>query len=76
MVKRLRLENKGGRYLDERAPVFFSTGCMVLDLAIGGGFPLGRVVNIVGDELMSFVSCAPASKAAVMIRPSHKFHAS
>lgn len=29
---------------------FVSTGCTVLDCALGGGFPLGRIVNIVGDK--------------------------
>ena len=29
---------------------FVSTGCTVLDCALGGGYPLGRIVNIVGDK--------------------------
>lgn len=29
---------------------FLSTGCAVLDCTIGGGWPFGRVVNIVGDR--------------------------
>lgn len=29
---------------------FVSTGCSVLDEALGGGFALGRVVNVVGDR--------------------------
>lgn len=29
---------------------FIPTGCTLLDLVLGGGWPLGRVVNIVGDK--------------------------
>lgn len=29
---------------------FFSSGSTVLDLALGGGWPLGRIFNIVGDK--------------------------
>lgn len=35
----------------QRSPLqFISTGCTVLDRALGGGWPLGRIVNIVGDS--------------------------
>lgn len=36
---------KGSSALD-----FIKTGCTLLDLVIGGGWPLGRIVNIVGDK--------------------------
>lgn len=29
---------------------FIASGCMVLDCAVSGGWPLGRIVNIVGDK--------------------------
>lgn len=29
---------------------FVSTGCSLLDMILGGGFPIGKVVNIVGDS--------------------------
>ncbi len=29
---------------------FTSSGCTLLDCALGGGYPLGRIVNIVGDK--------------------------
>ncbi len=29
---------------------FVSTGCTILDKALGGGFPFGKVVNLVGGE--------------------------
>lgn len=42
----------GGNYF--AGPVegveFFSTGCTLLDLALGGGWAEGRIINIVGDR--------------------------
>jgi protein RecA len=32
---------------------FVSTGCTLVDCALGGGFALGRIVNIVGDKSTS-----------------------
>jgi len=29
---------------------FVSSGCVLLDCVLGGGFPIGRIVNIVGDK--------------------------
>jgi recombination protein RecA len=29
---------------------FIHTGCVLLDCVLGGGYPLGRIVNIVGDR--------------------------
>lgn len=37
---------------------FVSTGCTVLDCALGGGLCLGRVVNIVGDKSTSKTALA------------------
>ena len=42
---------------------FFSSGCTVLDLMLGGGWPLGRIFNIVGDRstgktLLAIEACA------------------
>lgn len=44
--------NPGGLYFSsEKANLrFIQTGCTVLDCVLGGGWPLGRVVNIVGDK--------------------------
>ncbi len=41
----------------------FSSGCTLLDCVLGGGWPLGRVVNIVGDKstgktLLAIEACA------------------
>jgi recombination protein RecA len=45
-------EGGGGSYFT--APktniTFIPTGCKMLDLVIGGGWPQGRVVNVVGDK--------------------------
>jgi recombination protein RecA len=40
----------GGRYFRSPALEFFSTGCTLLDNMLGGGWPLGRVSNVVGDK--------------------------
>lgn len=42
---------------------FFSSGCTPLDLVLGGGYPLGRISNIIGDRssgktLLAIESCA------------------
>lgn len=55
----------GGAYF--KAPStshqFISSGCALLDCALGGGYPLGRIVNIVGDKstgktLLAIEACA------------------
>ena len=47
-------EEKIGRYFveeEDRELEFFSSGCDLLDLVLGGrGYPLGRISNIVGDR--------------------------
>lgn len=54
---------------------FVSTGCTLLNCALGGGFVLGRVANIVGDKstaktgiatecLINFISTYPNGKPA------------
>lgn len=45
-------EKSGGLYFSsEKANLkFILTGCAVLDCVLGGGWPLGRIVNIVGDK--------------------------
>jgi recombination protein RecA len=42
---------------------FVSTGCKLLDCVLGGGYPLGRIVNLVGDKstgktLLAIEACA------------------
>src|SRR3990172_1731587 len=51
LLKR-RPANTGGLYFSSTKTNidFISSGCAVLDCVLGGGWPLGRVVNIVGDK--------------------------
>lgn len=42
---------------------FIRTGCTLLDCVVGGGWPLGRIINIVGDKstgktLLAIEACA------------------
>lgn len=50
--KRTELEvEEQNSYFEPEGPVeFISSGCTILNCVLGGGFPLGRVVNIVGDK--------------------------
>jgi recombination protein RecA len=46
---------------------FLSTGCAIMDEVLGGGYPLGRVTNIVGDRstgktLLAIEACANFKK--------------
>lgn len=55
MVARARLTQRiggGGQYFAAPATdvEFFTTGCKVLDLALGGGWAEKRVCNVVGDK--------------------------
>jgi recombination protein RecA len=49
--------------VDKEGVDFISSGCVGLDAALGGGWPSGRVVNIVGDRsagktLLAIEACA------------------
>lgn len=49
--KQREKEGKPERVLREvQALQFFSSGCTPLDLVLGGGYPLGRISNVVGDK--------------------------
>ena len=48
---------------ETETPAFFPTGSTLLDLIHGGGWPIGRVVNVVGDRssgktLLAIEACA------------------
>mgnify|MGYP003394229933 CR=1 FL=1 len=45
-------EEAGGLYFssEKKNYSFISSGCAVLDCVLGGGYPLGKIVNIVGDK--------------------------
>jgi recombination protein RecA len=55
---------KNGHYFaGERTVDFIRSGCTVLDCVLGGGWPLGRIANIVGDKavgktLLAIEACA------------------
>lgn len=50
-------------YFPEKTIKFISSGCTILDCVLGGGYPLGRVVNIVGDR--STAKTALATEAVI-----------
>lgn len=59
----VRRRKKGGLYFDEVRPDFIPSGCTVLDCVLGGGWPLGRISNVVGDKavgktLLAIEACA------------------
>lgn len=47
---------------------FISSGCTLLDCATGGGWPLGRVVNIVGDRSTGKTLLAEEAMANFLIQ--------
>lgn len=57
-------DGDGGAYLPPSSSLdFIASGCTVLDLVLGGGWPLGRIANIVGDKstgktLLAIEACA------------------
>ena len=55
MAKREKISARKNNYFtDEKTNLqFVSTGCTVLDCALGGGPVLGRVINVVGDKSTS-----------------------
>lgn len=49
--RRPLIKPRGNYFTDDKPGIkFVSSGCTLLDCAIGGGYPLGRMVNIVGDK--------------------------
>lgn len=50
-------------FVGNKGLTFFSSGCVLLDMALGGGYAQGRVINIVGDKstgktLLAIEACA------------------
>lgn len=50
-------------YFSNKEVTFIRSGCTLLDCVVGGGWPLGRIVNIVGDKstgktLLAIEACA------------------
>lgn len=53
----------GHYFLKEKELNFIKSGCLILDLVLGGGWPLGRISNVVGDKstgktLLAIEACA------------------
>lgn len=57
-------EKIGNYFLSEKPNIkFFSSGCQLLDCVLGGGYVVGRMVNLVGDKstgktLLAIEACA------------------
>lgn len=47
---------------------FVSSGCTLLDCALGNGFPLGRIVNIIGDRSTAKTALATEAIINFLIR--------
>lgn len=62
MAKKERVkltESSSSYFINEKANYsFVKTGCTILDCALGGGYPLGRITNIVGDKSTSKTALA------------------
>lgn len=60
MVERKRPSKPlGGDYFPTQGSIsFIPSGCSLLDCVLGGGWPLGRVSNIVGDRSSGKTLCA------------------
>lgn len=68
-LKKRKTSSTGGVYFssDDAKVEFVHTGCTLLDCTLGGGWPLGRIVNIVGDRssgktLLAIEACANFAK--------------
>lgn len=62
-LKKEEKKKKSAYFEEDEALSFVPTGCQLLDLVGGGGSPLGRIVNIIGDEstgktLLAIEACA------------------
>lgn len=55
--------DEGGSYFESSSLARFTSGCALLDCILGGGWPEGKLVNIVGDSstgksLLALEACA------------------
>lgn len=72
MAKRERavIKPKNSYFTSEKANIrFVSTGCAILDCALGGGLAVGRTANVVGDKSTAKTGTA----TEVMINFANKF---
>ncbi len=65
MIARAKLNRSGGNYFaaPDTEVEFFSSGCQLLDCALGGGWARNRIANVVGDKstgktLLAIEACA------------------
>lgn len=73
MVERRRLSSADAKtpargYFRDAPLRFIPSGCAVLDCVLGGGWPLGRISNVVGDKsvgksLLAIEACANTAQA-------------
>jgi recombination protein RecA len=72
----------GGNYFHPTNVLFIPTGCTLVDRIVGGGWPFGRVVNIIGDKsvgktlfaIEGAANCARAfPKAKIWFREAEEF---
>lgn len=61
-------EREGLYFRKEQRPDCFSTGCTLLDCALGGGWARNRIINVVGDKstgksLLAIEACANFRRA-------------
>jgi recombination protein RecA len=51
-IKQRKITSNDGLYFseDNKDIEFVTSGCMLLDCALGGGYATGRIINIVGDK--------------------------
>jgi recombination protein RecA len=57
-------------FLERREITFLSSGCVLLDCIIGGGWPFSRMVNIIGDK--STGKTLLAEEAMLLFHRKHK----
>jgi recombination protein RecA len=65
MLQPRNITKKSGNYFTstKKDVLMYSSGCALLDNVLGGGYPLGRMTNIVGDKssgktLLAIEACA------------------
>lgn len=70
-MDRLVLTPKAEAYFKTQPVETFSSGCALLDCVLGGGYALGRVVNVVGDKSTGKTLLAIEATANFAMRYPH-----
>jgi recombination protein RecA len=64
LARKAPAKKVGAYFLEEKTNIqFIRSGCTLFDLALGGGWPLGRIVNVIGNSstgktLLAIEACA------------------